>query len=175
MHQFHSFRPGYSIVGGSAWVPDAHRVIRNVVAIGEVLELPATWAAREAVEQAENALRYTAVEAGMVARLCAEVAATLDAAIDLDGRLVGPDAARIAMEAGLPTVDSRGQRCLDRVFAFSADGRIGLVSDRMSLFDLGELIPEVTALLQQAEDMGAPVDLADGPEEDDEGPEFEAS
>lgn len=176
MYELHNYRPGYAIVAPprphGGWVTDAHRAVRNTVAIAGILNsIPSEdfFAASDAVVAAENNQRYAPAEAAAVAKLCRSVATALQVSIDRNGQpVVGGDGDRIREEAELSQVDERGVVILDRVFALDAEGRVGLANSRMGLSDLRDMLPEVAALLERAAAGGHDVELVDyEPEADD--------
>lgn len=175
MYELVNYRPGYAVVAPprphGGWLGDAHRVVRNAIAIGTLVDVPSPvfGAASDAVVAAENQGRYAPAEAAAVARLCRAVDGALAAAIDREGRLVeGAGAAAIRDEAAAPQRDDAGRPDLDRVFAIDGDGRVGLIDRRMPFHELRAMLPAVAALLERAAADGLEVELADSePEGDD--------
>jgi hypothetical protein len=164
MRDLSHFRPDYTIAGASGpdapRCDDAHRVVRNAVAVARILPVSiANYAAAEdAVVRVENQHEddrvYTVRETAALAEMLGQVIAALAAAIDDEGRPVGPGGARIIAEAGEPPD-------VDRVFALDGDGRVLFVPGRPSLSGIRERLAEVRDLLAGAAARGDAVALVE--------------
>jgi hypothetical protein len=158
MHELSYFRPDYvvSVDDNEERCEDAHRVVRNAIAIAGVLHhlpgqqvIDAMTAVEHAEHPRESVYSMSPADATRIATVLDAVARALEVAVDGELRPRGGAAEDILAEAHLPsTVD--GKPDLDRVFEVTADGRIGLLYPRISLSELRERLPEVASFLRRA-------------------------
>lgn len=160
MKELSYFRPSYVIrdaTGASGdEFADAHRVVRTAIAVGEILDVPfeIVDSAASVVERVENAGtddRVLAVdEVSRLAALITSVEQALGEAVDDQQRLQGAGGERIHREATQPVQLGSGEPDFDRVFELVADGRVGLLHPRMSLYELREALPALGRFLRDA-------------------------
>lgn len=170
MRDLKYFRPDYVVRHGNHEDRslEAHRVVRNAVAIAGVLHsLPSspTIRAMSAIERAETrdeeGYTLTPDDATILATVLEQVHAALRESLDRDWRPQGPRAKEILDEAALPIALPDGSQDLDRVFEVTADGSVALRYPRIPLCDLYQRLPEVTAFLRHAAAHGDVVLLDD--------------
>jgi hypothetical protein len=148
---------------------DAHRVIRNAMAIAQVFRnlLAGDLSdALTAIERAETPDEdgpavLTPHDAAALAAVLEEVHRLLKASLDREWRPQGPAANHILDEAALPFADPDGKQDIDRVFEITKDGSVGLRYPRISLAELHERLPEVAAFLRSAGEHGKDVVVDD--------------
>ena len=151
-------RPSYEACGDpeSASYPDAHRLTRMAISIGQILGAPSSLvdASEDAVTRVGNSsddeARYTTDEVRTLAELVSTVATELRDAVDVDYHPRGEGGARIRHEATAPTTFDDGTPDYDRVFEIDADGRVGTVYPRLSMFELLEQLPTLAEFLRRA-------------------------
>lgn len=156
-------RPSY-VFDGDRMFADAHRLVRNAIAIARILDLPfgVVEAAAKAVERVENSTddderRYDANEVRVITELVASLAIALDEALDPEQRPVGMRGQAIVREALLPQALASGEIDRMRVFELDAEGRVSTVYPRMSLFDIREQLPQLAAFLREAAQIDAQI------------------
>lgn len=163
MRELSYFRPSYFVHRGDTVdeCPDAHRVVRNALAIGGVLAsvpsrlvIDAMAAVERAEASGEDARLIPARDAATLASTLTSVGAALDAGVDQDLRPKGAVGEQIVDEARRPQSFEDGSPDYDRVFELLEDGRIGLIYPRISLPELFDRLPDVVAFLRQAGDGG---------------------
>lgn len=170
MRDLKYFRPDYVIAYSDAEVrcPEAHRVVRNAIAVAQVLRPVLAVGlsdALTAIENLENDVEgprvLTPGDASALATVLEEVSGLLETSFDQEGRPHGLAAKYILEEADLPSTYANGAPDPDRVFEMMPDGRASLQSSRMSLYDLRERLPDVAAFLRQAGEQGNDVMVDD--------------
>lgn len=171
MHELSNFRPDYVVQNGDheERCRDAHRVIRNAMAIARVFRdlLAGDLSdALTAIEHAETpdedgSAVLTPHDASALAVVLEEVHRLLMASLDREWRPQGPAAKHILDEAVLPFADRDGKQDIDRVFEIAKDGSVGLRYPRISLAELYERLPEVAAFLRSAGEHGEDVVVDD--------------
>ena len=166
MRDLQHFSPDYVVHRGDSEdrCPEAHRVVRNAVAVAGVLhDLPSSPVIRamSAVEHAETPhdgiYILTAQDAYTLATVLEQVHSLLQSSLDREWRPQGPAAKDIIADATLPSTLPDGSRDPDRVFEISAEGRVALQYPRMSLPEFCERLPEVAAFLRRAGERGEDV------------------
>jgi hypothetical protein len=159
MRELFHVRPSYQTGGGDgdpSELPDAHRLVRNAVAIGAVIGVPyqVVESARDAVVRIENISEGEQVfrldEVRALLELLRETHARLDASLDEKYRPGGEGGDLILEEAGRPEAFLSGETDFDRVFHLNDDGSISSASSRMSLDAFLELVPEAIEFLRRA-------------------------
>jgi hypothetical protein len=158
MRELLHVRPSYQTRGDGdpSELRDAHRLVRNAVAIGAVIGVPylIVEAARdavlrvEAISEGEQVFRVEEVKA--LLELLRETRARLDASLDESYRPRGEGGELILEEARRPDAFASGETDFDRVFRLNEDGRISSASSRMSLDSFLELAPEAIDFLTRA-------------------------
>ena len=171
MHELSYFRPDYVVKSDDREerCPDAHRVIRNAMAIASVFrDLLAgdMFDALTAVEHAETpgedgVAVLTSHDASSLATVLDEVRRLLKASLDREWRPQGPAAKNILDEAALPFAHPDGKLDIERVFEITKDGSVALRYPRISLPELYERLPEVAAFLRRAGERGQDVVVDD--------------
>lgn len=168
MRELTNFRPDYLVREQDRRCPDAHRIVRNAVAIAGVLHsLPhaVVMDAMDAVERAENFTDgehlISPQDASALATALDSVSNTLASAIDMEWRPHGEASKDIVEEAHQPSTMSDGTTDFDRVFELTSDGRLALRYPRISLPELVERLPEVATFLRQASVDGRDIVLDD--------------
>jgi hypothetical protein len=163
MRELIHVRPDYVVQHGDDEdrCPDAHRVVRNSIAVAEVLRreiVGGLFDALTAIEHAETpvdgARVLTSHDASALATVLEQVYSLLKSALDEEWRPQGVVANLILEEAALPATHSDGTLDMDRVFDMTADGGIALRYPRISLYELNERLPEVAAFLRRAAENG---------------------
>lgn len=158
-------RPSY-VFAGDRMFADAHRLVRNAIAIARILDLrfDVVEVAAKAVERVENCTddderRYAADAVRVITELVASTTSALDEALDHAQRPRGARGQAIVREAELPQTLASGERDHTRVFELDAEGRVMTVYPRMSLFAIREQLPQLAAFLRDASSLGAQIAL----------------
>lgn len=155
MRELSYFRPSYFVRRGHTVdeCPVAHRIVRNALAIGDVLaSIPsrAVIDAMSAVERAEpsgeDARVIPARDAATLASALTSVGAALGAGVSEDLRPKGAVGQQIEEEARRPRSFEDGTPDYDRVFELREDGRVGLIYPRISLPELFDRLPDVACV-----------------------------
>lgn len=163
MRELSYVRPDYVIPRGDQEdrCPDAHRVVRNAVAVAEVLRSLIAGGlsdALTAIEHAETpvdgARVLTSHDASRLATVLEQVYSLLKTSLDQEWRPQGSAAKHILDEAALPSTHPDGTHDRDRVFEIAADGSVALQYPRISLYELYERLPEVASFLRHAGESG---------------------
>ena len=166
MRDLKHFRPDYVVQRGADEdrCPEAHRIVRNSVAIARVFRRLMTVDLVDALTAVENAetpddgvYMVPSRDAAVLATVLEQVNDLLRASLDRDGRPQGPAATDMLDEAVLPVKLSDGSPDPDRVFEITADGSIALRYPRISLYELRQRLPEVAAFLRRAGERGEDV------------------
>lgn len=159
MHDLKFFRPDYVVQRGDTEerCPEAHRVVRNAVAVAEVLRtfissnlLDALTAIERAETPVDGDRTLTPHDAMNLAAVLEEANYLLDTSLDREWHPRGPAAKYILDEAARPFTFPDGRHDLDRVFEITREGRVTLQSQRIPLADLLERLPQVAAFLRRA-------------------------
>jgi hypothetical protein len=159
MRELHYVRPDYVTRGDGkpTTFPEAHRVARMAIAVGEVLGVTynVMLAATDALERAANDTdaeerRYTSDEVALMAEALEEIQRQLAAAIDPDQFPRGSGGERIKREAAEPKEFDSGAIDADRVFELDDDGRISTIYPRMSLNDFIDTLPKLVEFFRDA-------------------------
>jgi hypothetical protein len=145
-----AWRPGFTLAPSSgaplgdlppgipAHYPRADRYLNDAVLVAEALGIPtlaATTTFERLADQGDSA-RYDELDAEVLARFAAEMAAVLDQAVDEDGRPRGPLGEQLA-----------AAECVERW-----DDRLVLRWGHETLADLRAELPELAAFLRHAAD-----------------------
>jgi len=171
MHELSNFRPDYVVQNGDheERCRDAHRVIRNAMAIAQVFRNLLAGDLSDALTAIEHAETpdedgpavLTPHDATALAVVLEEVHRLLKASLDREWRPQGPAAKNILDEAALPFADSDGKQDIARVFEITKDGTVALRYPRISLYELRQRSPEVAAFLRSAGERGKDVVIDD--------------
>lgn len=154
-------RPAYETRGTDDPVrfPDAHRLLRMAIAVGEILPLPIPpmLDVSDILDRVGGALdddevehRFSTRDVALLADVLAQVDAELDAALDMEWHPRGKGGELIAEEATRPKTFEDGTPDSDRIFEMHPDGRISTVYPRMSLVELEERLPELIEFMRDA-------------------------
>jgi hypothetical protein len=148
-------------------LPDAHRLVRNAIAMASVIGVPyeSVERARDAVLRIENVVDgeqvFGAHEVRALRELLRDVQERLDASLDTNSRPRGNGGELILEEARKPEQLDSGETDFDRVFQLNSDGTVSLMYPRMSLDAFLELLPEAIRFFDQADERAFDVILAE--------------